>query len=265
MCLILFAYKAIAETPLVVAANRDETYERPTQEAAFWYEQPQILAGKDVKEGGIWMGITRQGRFAAITNFRDNHAKNGDISRGFLTRDFLISELSIQDYLQSLERKLDRYNGFNLLLGDQDSLFYLSNRGQGYRRLEPGIYGLSNGLLDAPWPKIQRGKKHLAQWLQSDQNPDSLIASLRCSETADDALLPDTGVGIESERLLSPMFIQSAFYGTRSSTVLVKKQNGQTHFLEQNYGPEGIPQNRSRHLFQISVNNRTTSKLQDRG
>lgn len=253
MCLILFAFQAHAQYPFVVAANRDEFYSRPTEPVQFWQSSPNLLAGRDLKEGGIWMGVTRQGRFAAITNFRETHIKTSNYSRGWLTRDFLCSQRSPQEYLDSLTASETLYNGFNLLLGDRQSLYYYSNRQPGYRSLKPGIYGVSNHLLDTPWPKVQQGKQQLKSWLKSNQDASALQQILRSTEQAPDHLLPNTGIGVDSERMLSPIFIESAAYGTRASTVYLQDKQNNALYLEQNFGTHGRPEKALQFSFQIET------------
>ncbi len=158
MCLIVFAWRQHPDFPLIVAANRDEFYERPTLAADFWADHPEVLGGRDLKEMGTWLGITRKGRFAALTNYRDPlHVRADAPSRGWLVRDFLTGERGAEDYLARLRDRGAAYNGFSLILGDAAGLYYYSNRGEeGPAALAPGVYGLSNHLLDTPWPKVRR-------------------------------------------------------------------------------------------------------------
>ena len=165
MCLILFAYKVHPSYPLVLAANRDEFYDRPTQSADFWPDHPQLLAGIDLQEKGTWLGVTKEGKFAAITNYRDPASwKTAAPSRGKLVRDYLVGDLNPENYLKEISAHARDYNGFNLLLGDRENLWVFSNQGDA-KKLQPGIYGLSNHLLDTPWPKVQRGKQLLKKAL----------------------------------------------------------------------------------------------------
>ena len=251
MCLILLAFQAHPKFPLVVAANRDEFYGRPTEHAQFWQAQTELMAGRDLKEGGVWMGVTRQGRFAAITNFRENRIKTTDSSRGWLTRDFLCSDISPQEYLSSLEDKQEQYSGFNLLIGDRNGLYYFSNRKPGYQSLKPGIYGVSNHLLDTAWPKVTQGKQGLKSWLGSNHDPDALLKVLMSNHEAPDHLLPNSGIGIASERILSPIFIKSQAYGTRSSTLFLQQENNQAIYREQNFSANGNPEQTHSYSFQI--------------
>jgi uncharacterized protein with NRDE domain len=165
MCLILFAHGAGEDFPLVLAANRDEFYERPTAPAAFWTEAPHVLAGRDLQAGGSWLGVTRTGRWAALTNYRDPPtSRPGRPSRGMLVSDFLTGSATPEQYLAAVAADAERYDGFNLLVGDPSGVHYFGNRmadGGEPSRLEPGVYGLSNHLLDTPWPKVARGRTRL--------------------------------------------------------------------------------------------------------
>ncbi|MGI9173780.1 MAG: NRDE family protein, partial [Rhodothermales bacterium] len=232
MCLILFAYRQHASYRLILAANRDEFYGRPTALAAFWEETPDLLAGRDLKSGGTWLGVTRAGRFAAITNYRepDVHLEHAP-SRGELVAGFLQSDNAPQAYLDHLAPSADRYNGFNLIVGDAEAMGYFSNREGTVRMLGPGVYGLSNHLLDTPWPKVEQGKKLLEEYLGHDEiDAEALLVALNNPTEAPDERLPDTGVGLAWERVLSPLFIQSPDYGTRASTVLLISHNGEVTF-----------------------------------
>lgn len=251
MCLIVFAWKYHSDYPLIMAANRDEYYQRPTTLAGFWEDQPDILAGRDLTGGGTWLGVNRQGQFAAVTNYREGHQQPAPRSRGELTANFLSSDTDIRQYAQHVIDEGDQYNGFNLLLGDGDQLHYCSNRQPQIQTLSPGIYSLSNHLLDSPWPKAIHAKEVLEPLLKTNSvDRDLLIQSLQRREPFADEHLPDTGVGLEMERMLSPPFIASKDYGTRCTTVLLKKyqeKNNQieTTLVEQNYGDDGVPSERS--------------------
>lgn len=223
MCLILFAYRWHPDYPLVLAANRDEFYDRPTAPLAFWPENPALLAGRDLAAGGTWLGVSRQGRLAAITNYRDPaNFRPQAPSRGPLVSDFLQGQEPAQAYLQQLQPRAADYNGFNLLLGDDQGLHYYSNQEDEPRVLGAGLYGLSNHLLNTPWPKVERGKRGLATALSrsADLVPETLWHVLGDRTQAPDEALPATGVSLDWERALSPLFIATAGYGTRSSTLL---------------------------------------------
>lgn len=241
MCLIVFAYQAHAHYNLVVAANRDEFYRRPTAPAAFWPECPDLLAGRDLQEGGAWLGVTLTGRFAALTNYRDPAAhRDGARSRGELVRGFLCGGATPREYLAGIGEKRLEYNGFNLLVSDGNELLYYASRTGEARAVTPGVHALSNHLLDTPWPKAVKASAELSAALAVDDPdlPGRLFALLADSEQPPDSLLPDTGVGIGWERTLSPIFIASPDYGTRSSTVLTMDGHGQVQFGERTF-PDG--------------------------
>lgn len=248
MCLILVAWRAHREFPFVVAANRDEFYRRPTAGAAFWPDHPRVLAGRDLEAGGTWMGITRQGRFAALTNYRDPGRHKPDApSRGRLVADFLTSTQSIDAYLDGLAAAA--YNGFNLLLGEGERLVACSNVSGERHELPPGIYGLSNALLDTPWPKVSSGKTALETAVAALPGEAGLWKLLRDDTTHPDSALPATGVPLEWERLLSAAFVISPDYGTRSSTVLTCSTGGVVTFDEQTWRPDVTPGERRRYRF----------------
>ena len=244
MCLILFAHRAHAAYPLVVAANRDEFFARPTTPADYWPDAPDVLGGRDLEKGGTWMSVARDGRWAAVTNVRDGtKAGRGARSRGELVADFLLDSVQPGIYVASAQRSKQGFAGFNLLIGDQQELHYLSSEDAIPRALAPGIYGLSNGALDSPWPKVERGKIALRQALASASGPDKLIetllAALADRRVAEDEALPRTGIAPDLERRLSAAFISTPGYGTRSSTILLVAQDGEAHFRERSFGERG--------------------------
>lgn len=229
MCLIVFAWQVVPGAPLIAAANRDEYYDRPATPAASWPENPNIFAGRDLQGGGSWMGITRQGpqgsRFAALTNIRGPHERRADApSRGALVADYLAGDLGAEDYIRTIANGSAAYNGFNLVLGDRDKLYWYSNRGlddeRNGKELAPGIYGISNGLLDAPWPKVVRTKAQFASLLCQGAPEDAYFEMLADTTRASDLRLPDTGIALDLERVLSAVCIETAGYGTRTSTVV---------------------------------------------
>jgi uncharacterized protein with NRDE domain len=243
MCLIVFAHKVHEEFPLVMLANRDEFYQRPTTRADWWAEQPHLLAGKDLQAGGTWMGVTKTGRIAAITNFREpNNIKENAPSRGALVTDFLLANEAPIDYLNRIAQKGQAYNGFNLIVSDANSMAYYSNRGEKPEILAPGIYGLSNHLLDTPWPKVVKVKNGFTQMIHANRipnNSDPFFDLMLDGQRAADKELPDTGISLEWERLLSPLFIESPAYGTRVSTFLKINQKNQLSYEERAYVPRG--------------------------
>ena len=242
MCLILFAHDCHPRYQLVVAANRDEFYKRPAYPAAFWKEHPQILAGKDAKEGGTWMGVTAEGRFAALTNYRAPASfKAGAPSRGNLVIDFLKSQHEPASFIKMMDKGGEAYNGFNLLLGNYASLYYYSNREKLLRKVEKGIHGLSNSLLDVSWPKVTKGRERLAAILKKDSFiVEEVFGMMMDREQANDSDLPSTGVSLEMERWLSPAFITSQEYGTRVTTVITASRQNHIRFWERSFDPQQI-------------------------
>ncbi|WP_088009491.1 NRDE family protein [Indiicoccus explosivorum] len=250
MCLINFQFHNHPAYKLVVAANRDEFYGRPTAAAHFWEDAPHILAGRDLKEKGTWMGITKAGRFAALTNFRDPEREtDGKRTRGEIVRNFLDSDMPADAFMRSLDP--DAYNGFNLIAGTPDALFYFNNIEGGVQEISPGIHGISNRFLDTPWPKVVKGKAGLAEALKGGTvDPEELFALMQRAEPAADAALPDTGVGRDLERRLSPLFIKMEEYGTRSSTVLTVNKTGDAEFIERTYDA-GVFMDEKRFSFRL--------------
>jgi uncharacterized protein with NRDE domain len=238
MCLILLAVDAHADYKLILAANRDEFYVRPTAAADFWTDYPDILGGRDRMAGGTWLGISKGGKLAAITNYREGKKEKANTpSRGQLVADFLVSRGSPEAYLEGLLSAAPAYNGFNLIFGSVNGLFYFSNRSEYFQKITPGVHGISNHLLNTPWPKLQKGKDGFLKILAEKQvRPEHLFELLADPVHAEDALLPDTGVGLELERILSPIFIASPGYGTRSSTVLMADRRNQATFIEKTFG-----------------------------
>ncbi|MDE3839305.1 hypothetical protein C0966_08050 [Bacillus methanolicus] len=253
MCLILFAYRVHPDYPLILAANRDEFYERPTAPAAFWDDHPSVLAGRDLEKGGTWMGVTRTGRFAAITNYRaPGHDRSDAKSRGFLVSDFLTGTDKPKEYLEIVQQDRGLYNGFNLLVGDTESLYYYSPILNEISKVEPGIHGLSNAVLDTPWPKIKKGKEELTQAISNNIIDEALLLSiLSDSEEAPEEELPDTGIGREWEKMLSPIFIKSSTYGTRASTILIIDNDNNIVFNEKSLLPELQQWKQSRFTFTV--------------
>lgn len=244
MCLAVLALHHIPDMPVLIAANRDEFHERPTQAAAMWPGEPRIYAGRDLRAGGTWMGVNEHGRYAIVTNFRDPHQQLADApSRGALVEDFLRSDADPMNYLAGVYARGAHYNGFNLIVGDTRSAAYLSNRDGAPRLLAAGIYALSNHLLDTPWPKLTRTKAGFERVLQAAPQPDlpALYANLMDPTPADEADLPVTGIPLDRERLLSSPFIVSPNYGTRASTILALHDDGRAELHERRYGSDGLP------------------------
>ncbi|MGJ8667925.1 MAG: NRDE family protein [Oceanococcus sp.] len=242
MCLITFSWQPESETPLIVVANRDEQHARPTAPLAYWGDAPQVLAGRDLLAGGTWMGVTRDGRFAALTNIREPAVKPGVRSRGELVANYLCRPkppLDLQDYAQTLLDDGAAYSGFNLLLGTRSDLVYLSNREQAPPcAVSPGVHGLSNALLDTPWPKLRSVTLGLDKALATGQDLPAMFEMMQRREPYPDESLPDTGVGLALERLLAPPFICSPLYGTRSISGMRLSQT-EAQFIERRYRADG--------------------------
>jgi uncharacterized protein with NRDE domain len=225
LCLILFAYHAHETYKLIVAANRDEFYERPTTPVHYWDDHPYILAGRDLYKMGTWMGVTKAGRFAFLTNYRNpKETTDGKRSRGDLVADFLKNNECPENYMHEAAKKRDFYPGYNLLAGDTNELYYYSNIEDKVQKLESGIYGVSNHLLNSEWPKVKRGKEGLSRIISENNDgelAERILTFLQKTDPASDEMLPNTGVSLEWERILSPIFIKTDSYGTRSSTVLL--------------------------------------------
>jgi uncharacterized protein with NRDE domain len=238
MCLIVFSWRPNHALPLIVAANRDEFYKRPTLPLGRWPDAPGIVAGRDLQAGGTWMGISESGRFAALTNIRAPGTPPGARSRGELPERYLRGKLSPEAYLTELAGHLEYYAGFNLMVGDEHELWYLNSHAAVPVKLQPGLYGLSNAALDSPWPKLLRAREAMQSHLDA---PDTkqLLELLNDPELADDAQLPKTGVPYEWEKRLSSIFITSADYGTRASTVLIRHADGSAEITERCFGPAG--------------------------
>lgn len=255
MCLLFFSYRTTPGYRLVVAANRDEFLSRPTAPLAFLDKEKTILAGRDLLGGGTWLGITAQLKFAAITNYREPALNRTNApSRGEILMHYLTGKIDAAHYVHSLAESGGRYNGFNLILGDRKELYYYSNRSVGPQLLTPGFFGLSNNLLDVPWPKVVRGKELLRpNMVETDRiDPLQLLDSLADGQRPPDEQLPDTEVGFEWERLLSTIFIDGTDYGTRSSAVITVTDEGEIDFAEktlQRSSSNGVRSQLVRHVM----------------
>ncbi len=258
MCLIAFAYNVHPSYKLILAANRDEFYERASSAADFWKDHPQILAGRDLKYRGTWLGITKDGKFAAVTNYRDPSSLKSDApSRGKLVSRYLTGNQKPDNYLKKVAPKADRYNRFNLLLGDDEDLFVFSSFGEKHK-LKPGIYGLSNHLLNSPWPKVLRSRRLMKAALdkKGDVLEEALFRLLADRHVPPDDKLPSTGVSLEWERVLSSVFIESPVYGTRSSTILLIGKNRRVRFVEKVFDGQKEPWIVSQFSFAMNKNSR---------
>ena len=263
MCLILTSWQSHPDYPLVVLANRDEFYDRATDAMHWWDDHPHILAGRDRAdvqgESGTWMGLSKLGRFAALTNVRAPSEKNPDAkTRGEISAQFLKARVSPEQFIQEKATQFNRYNGFNLLVADvsvqNPSLLWLSNRvqmGKSLRHrkamnpqaLKPGVYGLSNGMLDSPWPKVQHRIGAFAQLLAMDtgqfKQAENYLGIMSDMTQAPDEYLPDTGVSYEWEKVLSSAFIRTPNYGTRATSLIRVRRDGQYEVIEKRFDANG--------------------------
>ncbi len=250
MCLLVFAWRPDAAERLLFAGNRDEFHDRPAAPADWW--ENGLLGGRDLRAGGTWLATHRSGRFAVVTNFREPLEEGrGPRSRGELVTGFLDDTVTPAAFARDVAARGHEYAGFNLLLGDPESLIYLSNRGRGPEPLAAGVYGLSNHLLDTPWPKLERTRARFRKLLEQGADTDALLDMLADRTPAADDLLPDTGVGPEFERLLSSPFIQSPRYGTRCSTIMRMLEDKQMEFVERRFDADGTITGQSRFRFPI--------------
>lgn len=249
MCLAIIALNVLPDWPLIIVANRDELHSRPTLPAGPWSDDPRILAGRDLSAGGTWLGMSDSGRIALLTNYREPGKQRIDApSRGQLPEHYLRGDARAEDYAHELALKGGSYNGFNLILGDQTGLWYYSNRGHvNPQQIHPGVIGVSNALINVPWPKLKRTQRAVAEHLSQTQQPDSqrLFEILQDTTPALPHELPDTGIGVEREKLLSSPFINDARYGTRCTTLIMKHREGDTLYHEKRYAQLGQPDGES--------------------
>jgi len=250
MCLLVLAYGVDPQRPVVLAANRDEFYARPSTPLGVWPDEPDICAGRDLSQGGTWLGMTRSGRFAALTNFRRGGARAGARSRGDVVLDYLRSPLAPARYLTQLAGYADQFGGFSVIVGDlEHEPYYFSNQGNVTQRMAPGIYGLSNQRLDEPWPKVTRAKQRIAAlvgtaarerptFATQQVSAETLCDAMLDRDQPTDALLPDTGIGIERERMVAPIFIASEDYGTRAVTAMIIDSDRRALIYERSYGSQ---------------------------
>ncbi|MEQ8470070.1 MAG: NRDE family protein [Marinoscillum sp.] len=253
MCLITFAWDVHPKYKLILTANRDEFYERPTTQAGFWAQDENILGGQDLKAGGSWMTISRKGHFAAVTNFRDLANIRADAtSRGEIPTDFMSFSGTPEAFLQKLHAHSDDYNGFNVLLGNLNQLAHYSNYERKLNVLKGGVYGLSNALLDTPWPKVELAKSKFTQVIKGDFDLEDLIAIMADTQVAEENVLPDTGVTREMEKALSAMCIRMENYGTCCTTAITVDRHGEVNFAEKSYPVGGRKDTTVRYQFKIS-------------
>ena len=254
MCLIFLSFNQHPDYPLIIAANRDEFYDRPASSIGLWPEYANILAGKDLTGGGTWLGVTKSGYFAMLTNFRDMvNIKANAPTRGKLVLDYLAGEFDASNYLQALDASASLYNGYNIILGTLNDPWYYSNQNHEIFRIGTGLYGLSNALLDTKWPKVEMGKEKFKQIIEQESLDFEAIFSFMYDKTlAPDEKLPDTGIGYEKEKLLSSMFIELPGYGTRNTTLLIKDKDNNVQLIERTYSQ---PDDSTSELkFEFSIN-----------
>jgi len=252
VCLIALGWRAHPDYPLVVVANRDEFFERPTQAAHWWQDGPELLAGRDLSAGGTWLGVTRDGRFAALTNYRDPSRVSATArSRGRLVLDALIDG-NARAAAEAAHSQRSEFNGFNLLVADREALYVVESESGRIHAVDAGIHALSNHLLDTPWPKVERARRQLGVALSAPLDLDALPGLLRDDRPAPDATLPNTGVSLAWERLLSSCFIRAPGYGTRSTTTIAIHRHGECHFIEQTWDETGREAGRVAQRFMIN-------------
>ena len=257
MCISLIAHKTHPEYRLILAFNRDENHSRPTEPLGYWKDNPSILAGRDLKAEGTWLGVSRSGKFANVTNYRDlriPYKKNAP-SRGQLISQFLTGTDNPENFLEEIQLNADQYNRFSLIIGDSAKLYYFSNIENKIRELSSGICGLSNHLLDTPWPKVECGKKRLAKLIANKSfHIDEIFNILSDKTIAEDSNLPDTGFGRDFERVASPLFVVNQKFGTRSSSVILIDYQGRVSFSEKTFDKEGNIINAKNYNIKIKTN-----------
>ncbi len=246
MCLILLSYQSHPQWRLVVAANRDEHHDRPAAPAAFWSDAPSVLAGRDLRSGGTWMGISRSGRFSAVTNYREPVPRVAPPrSRGSLVADFLQTDTPVRPWVETVREQWHEYGGFSLFTFDTRELLWMSNRSETVKSLEPGIYGLGNLLLDSDEMKVVRGKRALRDALDRQPDEAELAATLldiladQTPAAADE--LDREATDPDLEAFLSPIFIRDPRYGTRASAVILVGHEGSIRLVERVWNPDGAP------------------------
>lgn len=256
MCILFIAVQQHPDYPLIIAANRDEYYNRPTDASDWWPEAPSLLAGRDLRAGGTWMGMTQQGKIAALTNIRAPHTLMDNAqSRGELVSGYLMNQVEDDEYADKLRHSKANYNGYNLLFGQWDHLQVYNNHLDTLEPLTPGFYGLSNANLNSPWPKVNAGVKELKDYCQHADSiePERLFNLLQNTEKAADDMLPVTGAPPQWEKLLSSIFIETPSYGTRCSTLILIDQLHQATWIEHNYDDNSQSQPEQHYKFVIAT------------
>lgn len=240
MCLLLLAVDVMPQRPLLMLGNRDEFHARASAPATAWSDLPGVIGGRDLEAGGSWLALHASGRMAAVTNIRLLNVQRGTVSRGALVRDFLAGEISAADYVAALLRRIGDFAPFNLVVADRGEAWCLESPRARAQRLRPGVHLVSNGPLDALWPKMQRLRRNFEAAAAAQADDAALLDLLADENHPDDAALPDTGVGLERERFLSPIFIRGDAYGTRASTLAWRAADGSTGLIERRFGPGGV-------------------------
>jgi uncharacterized protein with NRDE domain len=240
MCTLFLSYKSHSKYKLILLHNRDEFYNRPSVPLHWWDDIPTILAGRDLQRQGTWLGVSNQGKIAAITNYREmEDVTLKTTSRGDLVKDFLAQEADIQDFTSYLKDNGSEFSGFNLLYGTVDNLFYFTNKAEMTRTLLPGNYGLSNAFLDTPWTKVRSGKNVFERLVSLPQfDSEAAFEIMLSTERSPDNELPDTGFGIDNERFLSSRFIESSFYGTMTTSLVLVDHENNVSFEERTHVPK---------------------------
>lgn len=241
MCLILLALDVVPQRPLLLLGNRDEFHVRASAAAAPWVEDARVVGGRDLVAGGSWLAARSDGRFAVVTNVRSGIPATAPRSRGALVSDFVLGRAAPEDYLRAIHAMIDEYGPFNLVVGQAGASWLLSSTGGEPGRLPPGMHVISNGAPGVVWPKTARLAQGFAAWLAAGEGGETAALELLHDRShPQDAALPDTGVGIELERLLAPVFVQGEHYGTRASTLLVHGRDGVVCLRERSFGSNGI-------------------------
>ncbi len=250
MCIMAMAWAAHPRWRLILIGNRDEYHARPAAPLAHWDERAGVIAGRDLQSGGTWLGVSNAGRAAIVTNLRGFGGPQPDrASRGALVTDLLAGDGTYADVATA---SLADFNPFNLILVEADRAHFLTNRPQPLRALlTPGLYGLSNGALDAPWPKTLALKAALLAWMTTDaEEPDRLFDALRRESLPDAGIAPALPSDAPDEAAASPIFIRDPLYGTRCSTIIAVDRNGQGHIMERRFDRDGGDAGETRLRFQ---------------
>jgi len=261
MCLVLLAYKIHRDYPLIIASNRDEYYERRSIPAEFWHEYPDLLAGRDIRGEGTWLGLTKNGKIGLLTNYRDPKIyKDFAPSRGKIILSYLTGNNDLKSFLDVLDQSRSVYNPFNLIAGRFDSLYYYSNVNGIIEELKPGVHGLCNHFLNTPWPKVIKTKQGLKRIIEGNEviKVDNLLELMEDTAQANVDNLPDTGIGMHFEKILSSIFIKTDVYGTKSTTVIFIHQNKEINFYEKSFIDRHDPGTISNFKFKLNINKTVT-------